>query len=162
MTTFTVWKYEDPQGADHASSILGRAADDHLVKIDDHAVVSWPVGADRPTIKHGHDDTWRGTGLGALWGLMFGALFAIPVLGVAVGAAGGALTKLNQDIGITKEQLDRIREEVTEGTSALFLVTEQGDLDRLGERMRGMHSRLIDTNLTEAERGVLLETFGGN
>jgi uncharacterized membrane protein len=100
--------------------------------------------------------------LGALWGLMFGALFAIPVLGVAVGAAGGALTKINEGLGITKEQLDRIREEVTEGTSALFLVTEQGDLDRLGERMRGMHSRLIDTNLTEAERSVLLETFGGN
>jgi uncharacterized membrane protein len=162
MTTFTVWKYEDPQGAEHPSSILARAADDKLVKIDDHAVVSWPVGADRPTIKHGHENTWRGTGLGALWGLMFGVLFAIPVLGVAVGAAGGALTKINEGLGITKEQLDRIREEVTEGTSALFLVTEQGDLDRLGERMRGMHSRLIDTNLTEAERSLLLETFGGN
>jgi hypothetical protein len=43
----------------------------------------------------------------------------------------------------------------------MFLVTEQGSLDRLGERMRGMHSTLIATNLTDAERDMLLETFGG-
>jgi uncharacterized membrane protein len=49
---------------------------------------------------------------------------------------------------------------VTEGTSALFVVTDQGDLDRLGERFHGMGIKLIDTNLTEGERQILLETFG--
>jgi uncharacterized membrane protein len=55
---------------------------------------------------------------------------------------------------------DRIRAEVTEGTSALFLVTEDADLDRLGERMRGVQARLVETNLTDAERDLLLETVG--
>ena len=50
---------------------------------------------------------------------------------------------------------------MTPGTSALFLVTEEGDLDRVGERFHGSHSKLIDTNLTDGERQVLLETFGG-
>jgi hypothetical protein len=40
-------------------------------------------------------------------------------------------------------------------------VTEDADLDRLGERFSGMGSTLVATNLTEAEREVLLETFGG-
>src|SRR3954447_18692208 len=159
MTTFTVWKYDDPEGAGHAASMLQRAADDGLVKIDDHAVVSWPVGEKHPTTKHGHEDTWRGAGWGALFGLLFGALFAVPVVGLAVGAAAGAYGKIHERLGISEEQLQRIREEVTEGTSALFLVTEQGDLDRLGERMRGSHSRLIETNLTDAERRELIETF---
>lgn len=162
MTAFTVWKYQDPGGAAHASSILQRAADEGLVKILDHAVVSWPVGAERPTTEHGHEETWRGTGWGALWGLLFGALFAVPVLGVAAGAASGALAKAREGLGITEEQLHRIRAEITEGTSALFLVTEQADLDRLGERMRGEHARLVDTNLTDAERSLLMETFGGS
>ena len=35
-----------------------------------------------------------------------------------------------------------------------------GDLDRLGERFRGVHSKLLETNLTESERDTLLETFG--
>lgn len=162
MTAFTVWKFENPQGADHASSLLKSAAHDGLVRIMDHAVVSWPVGAGRPTTRHGHDDTWRGTGWGAFWGLLFGMLFAVPVVGAAAGAAGGAFSKMREGLGITDEQLDRIRSEVTEGTSALFLVTEQADLDRLGDRMRGVFTCLVDTNLTEAERSLLMEAVGGH
>ena len=67
---------------------------------------------------------------------------------------------MRDGLGITDEQLDRIRGEVTEGTSALFLVTEQADLDRLGERMRGVFTRLVDTNLTDAERSMLTEAMG--
>jgi len=161
MTTFTVWKFDDPGGADHAARLLRDAAGEGLVKIDDHAVVSWPAGASQPTTKHGHEETWRGSGWGALLGLLIGTLFFIPLIGGLAGAALGALSKATQDAGITKDQLEKIRTEVTEGTSALFLVTEQGDLDRLGERFHGMHNKLIATNLTEAERGALLETFGG-
>lgn len=160
MTTFTVWRFEDPDGADRAAAVLKGAAADGLVKIDDHAVVRWPVGASRPSLDHGHDETKRGAGWGALWGLMIGALFLVPVVGGVAGAALGAISKATQDAGITKEQLEKIRTQVTEGTSALFLVTEQGNLDRLGERFRGNH-KLIATNLTEAEREVLYETFGG-
>ena len=161
MTTFTVWKFEDPDGADRAAGVLKDAAAEKLVKIDDHAVVRWPVGAPQPTVHHGHDETKHGAGWGALWGLMVGTLFLVPIIGGIAGAAIGAISKATQDAGITKEQLEKIRTEVTEGTSALFLVTEQGDLDRLGERFHGDNSKLIATNLTDEERDVLYETFGG-
>jgi hypothetical protein len=49
---------------------------------------------------------------------------------------------------------------VTEGSSLLLTVTQDGDLDRLGERFHGLGSRLVSTNLTDAERDLLLETFG--
>lgn len=65
-----------------------------------------------------------------------------------------------QDVGITKEQLETIRTQVTPGSSALFVVTDQGNLDLVGERFRLPHSKLIASNLTDAERQVLLETFG--
>jgi uncharacterized membrane protein len=161
MTTFTVWKFDDPAGADHAAQILKSAESDGLVKIHDHAVVTWPLGASRPSTEHGHEETVRGTGWGALWGVVVGSLFFVPVIGGVAGAAIGAISKATEGTGITKDQLEKIRTQVTEGTSALFVVTEAGDLDRLGERFRGMHSKLVDTNLTEAERSVLLETFGG-
>ena len=161
MTAFTVWKFEDPQGAEHAAATLVDAERDGLVKILDHAVVSWPEGAERPTTKHVHDDARRGTGWGAFWGLFFGVLFAVPVLGAAAGAAGGAFIKMRNGLGITDEQLDNIRNEITEGTSALFLVTDGADLDRLGERVRGVFTSLVDTNLTDAERSMLTEAMGG-
>jgi uncharacterized membrane protein len=161
MTTFTVWKFESADGAEEAASVLKAAAREGLVTIVDHAVASWPVGASRPDTKQSHDETWRSAGWGALWGLVIGALFFVPLVGGMAGAAIGAVSRATEDAGITREQLETIRTQVTEGTSALFVVTEEGDLDRLGERFRGIRSKLIATNLTEAERAVLNEIFGG-
>jgi uncharacterized membrane protein len=160
MTTFTVWRFDDPHGAEQATTILEYAAADGLVKVVDRAVVAWPVGAAGPELRHRHDATWRRTGWGAFWGVMIGALFLVPVVGGAVGAAVGAVRRATDGTGITREQLETIRTGITEGTSALFLVTEGADLDRLGERFHGLHNRLVTTNLTEAERDILLETFG--
>lgn len=160
MTAFTVWKFDAPDGAERAASMLKNAESDGLIKVLDHAVVSWPVGASQPSTRQGHEETWRGTGWGAFWGLLLGALFFVPVVGGVAGAAIGAISKATEGAGITREQLETIRTEVTEGTSALFAVTDEGDLDRVGERFRGMHSTLVATNLTDAERRVLLETFG--
>ena len=162
MTTFTVWMFKDPEGAAHAARILENAESDGLVTIVDHAIMRWPVGAEKPETRHGHDDPKRGAGWGALWGILAGALFAVPVVGGVVGAGLGALAKSTEGTGITKDDLARIRTEVGEGTSALFVVTEDGDLDRLGERFHGSDQKLIGTNLTEAERALLMETFGGS
>ena len=57
MTTFTVWKFEDPDGAEHAATMLKSAQEDGLVKIVDHAIVSWPVGQPQPTSSHKHDES---------------------------------------------------------------------------------------------------------
>lgn len=161
MTAFTVWKFEDVDGAARAESSLEAAASDGLVTIVDHAVMSWPEGADKPELHHRHDSSKRGAAWGALWGILGGALFFIPVAGAVVGAGIGALAKATDGTGITKGDLERIRTEITPGTSALFMVTEDADLDRLGERFHGRDATLISTNLTETERSVLLETFGG-
>lgn len=59
MTTFTVWKYDDPKGAEHAFDAIKYAAADDLVKIVDHAIVTWPQGAAKPDTHHAHDRTWR-------------------------------------------------------------------------------------------------------
>lgn len=159
MTAFTVWKFDDPDAAAKAAGSLKGAAADGVVTVLDHAVVTWPVGASRPSTDHGHDEAWRGGAWGALWGILAGSLFLVPVVGGVVGAAVGAISKATQDAGITREQLETIRTQITEGTSALFAVTEGADLDRLGDWLR-MDSTLIATNLTDAERAVLVETFG--
>ena len=160
MTTFTVWKFESPEGAAHAASVLKDAEADGLVKIVDHAVMSWPPGASKPETHHKHDDPKRGAAWGALWGILTGALFAIPVAGAVAGVALGALAKSTEGTGITKDDLARIRTEIVEGTSALFVITEDANLDRLGERFR-FDTTLITTNLTDVERDTLMETFGG-
>ena len=162
MTAFTVWKFEEPDGAARAEASLEAAAADKLVTIVDHAVLSWPEGDDRPTLHHEYDGPKRGAAWGALWGVLGGALFMVPLGGAVLGAGLGALAKITDGTGITKDELEKIRTEVTPGTSALLMVTEDADLDRLGERWRGVDSTLLTTNLTDAERAKLMETFGGS
>jgi uncharacterized membrane protein len=100
-----------------------------------------------------------GSAWGVFWGLLFGVLFTIPLLGIAAGASIGALHKMTAGVGIKEDDIKRIRGEITEGTSALFVVTEEGNLDRVAERFHGLHETLIDSNLTGAERHALLEAF---
>jgi len=160
MTAFTMWKFDSPDGAADAVPTIERAEADGLVKIIDHALVSWPEGAERPETKHGREGVKHDTAWGAFWGVLLGALFLVPVLGAAGGAALGALAGSMRGVGLRKADLERIRAEVTPGTSALFVVTESADLDRLGERFRGWDGTLVSTNLTDEERSLLLETFG--
>jgi uncharacterized membrane protein len=160
MTTFTVWKFDDPQGAERAAHMLKDAQAKHLVQVDDHAIVSWPAGAAQPKTKHGHEDTWRGVGWGSILGVLIGSIFFVPVLGGLAGATLGAIGKSTAGAGISKADLEKIRNEITPGTSALFLVTEHASLDALGDRVR-IHSTLLSSNLTKEEESMLLETFGG-
>jgi uncharacterized membrane protein len=160
MTAFTVWKFETLDGAEKAAKTLRSAQQDKLVVIDDLAVLEWPVGAKEPKISH-HGPGKKGAAIGGVGGLVLGAAFLIPLVGLATGAAVGAMANKYRSVGITDEQIEEIRAQVTEGSSALFLITQGANLDRLGERFLGTKMKLIETNLTEAERANLYETFGG-
>ena len=68
MTTFTVWKFDDPEGAAHAASVVKDAESEGMVKVVDHAVMTWPLGADKPETHHKQDGAKRGAAWGAFWG----------------------------------------------------------------------------------------------
>ncbi|ANC32330.1 DUF1269 domain-containing protein [Isoptericola dokdonensis] len=160
MANFTVWKFDTPEGAGRAASIVKDAAGDGLVTLVDHAVVSWPEGAEHPETHGINDDAAKSGGWGALWGLLIGALFFIPVIGAVAGAAIAGLSRALSDVGIRKEDLVKIKEEVVPGTSALFLVLEQTDTDRFAERLHGLKATLVSSNLSDTETRELKERFG--
>ena len=90
-----------------------------------------------------------------------GALFAIPVAGAVVGAGIGALAKATEGTGITKEDMKRIHSKITPGTSACSSSRRTPTSIASASGSTVTTSKLIKTNLTEAERETLLETFGG-
>ena len=63
-----------------------------LIKLNDAAIVTWPVGKKKPNTKHLTDLTGVGALSGAFWGMLFGLIFFIPLLGLVAGAAIGALS----------------------------------------------------------------------
>jgi uncharacterized membrane protein len=159
MATLTVWKFADPDAADAAVDTLQSLEKQQLIKLHDGATVTWPAGAKHPKTRQLHSLTGAGAMGGMFWGMLFGLLFLVPFLGAAIGAAAGAATGALSDVGIDDDFIRRVRDKVTPGTSALFVMASDAVLDKVKEAFTGQHPELIQTNLTSDEEQALREVF---
>ena len=160
MSTLTVWKFDTAEGAQIALINLTELAKQQLIKVQDAAVVSWPNGKKKPhTTNHG-SLTGAGALSGAFWGMLFGLIFFMPLFGMAIGAAMGALSGKFADYGINDNFIKETRAQVTEGTSALFLLTSDAVTDRIAEAFKDVSVELLPSNLSADQEAQLKEDFG--
>lgn len=159
MATLTVLKFPESGGADWMISKLEQLQKLEMIKIEDAANVSWPEGTKKPRTRHLNNLAGLGALDGAFWGLLFGLIFFVPILGMALGAAAGGLSGAFTDIGIDDDFIKQVREYVTEGTSALFLLSSDAVVDRVKEAVEGIDFELVTTNLPKEEEDKLRETF---
>ncbi len=160
MTALTVWKFETPDGAQQALDKIVALSKQHLIEVGDAAIVSWPAGAKKPKTKQVQSTTGAGALGGAFWGMLFGLLFFVPFFGMAIGAAMGALMGHFADYGIDDDFIKQVRDKVTEGTSALFLLTSNTTVDKVANAFEGTSMELIQSNLTEEQEQQLRAAFG--
>lgn len=161
MATFTVWKLDSAEGAERTLATLERLQKDLLIKVHDAAIVTWPEGKKKPKTRQLHNLAGAGALGGAFWGFLFGLIFLVPFLGMAVGAASGAIAGSLTDVGIDDSFVKEIRDKVTPGTSALFLLTSEAVEDKVQEAFEGAdgHAELIHTNLSSEQEEKLREAF---
>jgi uncharacterized membrane protein len=159
MATLSVWKFNDVSGAQEAERTLLHLQTQELIQVQDAAVVSWPADAKKPKTSQLNNLTGAGALGGTFWGLLFGLLFFVPLLGAAVGAATGALAGSLADVGIDDKFIKGIREKVTPGTSALFVLTSGAVTDRVVEAFQGTQMELLDTNLSHQQEEALRTVF---
>ena len=155
----TVLKFSEPDGAENALSQVKGLQTEHLIKVLDAAIVSWPHGKKSPKTRQLVDLVTIGTMGGMFWGLLLGLIFLTPLFGMAIGAAFGALGGAFRDYGIDDDFIKRVRSAVTEGTSALFLMTSDAVMDRVSERMKNIKFEIIATNLSKEQEDRLRELF---
>lgn len=159
MATLTAWKFDTPEGADAAEQTLVGLAKEELIQVHDAATVSWPEGKRRPRTRQLASTTGAGAMSGSFWGLLFGLLFFVPLLGMAAGAAAGALSGSLVDVGIDDDFIDAVRQKVTPGTSALFVLSSDAVLDKVKDAFAGTRPELIHTNLSGEQEARLREVF---
>jgi uncharacterized membrane protein len=162
MESMTVYKFDTSDGAEKMLGLVMVLSSQDLITLDDVAIVTWPQGNKRPKTKSLHDLTGAGALGGAFWGLLFGLIFFIPFFGMAVGAAMGALAGKFSDYGISKTFIKDVGEKVTEGTSALFLMTSDVVIDKVSEavRQKGWEFEIISTSLSKEQEQQLRLDFG--
>ena len=157
--TLTVWRFATPDGAAAAERTLSDLAKQGLITIVDAATVSWPADRKRPRTRQAASLAGAGALSGSFWGLLFGVLFFAPVLGAAVGAAAGALGGSMTDVGIDDDFIAAVRQEVTPGTSALFLLSGDAQVDRIRDAFGAYRPHLVHTNLTAGDEARLRDMF---
>jgi uncharacterized membrane protein len=160
MATLTVWKFDSPGGADSAERTLLGFAQEGLISVHDAATVSWEVGRKKPKTRQLNPTTAAGALGGSFWGLLFGLIFFVPLLGAAIGAASGALAGSLSDVGIDDNFINRVRDQITPGTSALFLLSSDAVIDKLRDAFTGDDKpELLFTNLSNEQDAALREVF---
>lgn len=159
MATLTAWKFDSPYGADDALATLEKLQGEALIQVQDAAVVSWEAGRKKPKTREMHSAKRAGALGGGFWGLLFGLLFFVPILGLAIGAATGAMAGSLADVGISHKFINTVREKVTPGTSALFILTSDAVVDRVSAEFKGSDAELISTNLSNEQEASLRAAF---
>ncbi len=135
VDTISVWRFDHPDGAEGTLGRLERLAAEGVAIVDDAALVSWPAGRRMPSTRElgaivGPGALWSGS-----WGVLLGVVFLAPLAGPTLGAAAGAVTGALADFGLGDDFILQVREAVTAGTSAVFVVCGRATADRLASEL---------------------------
>jgi uncharacterized membrane protein len=157
MATLSVWKFDTATGADEASHTLRALHDRALVTLHDAVVVSWGINDLKPKTRNVIDTV--GPLGGAFWGFLLGLIFFVPLLGTAIGVTAGARAASLREAGIDAAFIRRVRQAVTPGTSALFVLSSDVVTDEVRAAFADTTMKLIETNLNASDEQALRATF---
>jgi uncharacterized membrane protein len=146
--------YPDETSALAVEQEAQHLADELIIQPDAIAVVVRHAdGKYQVTTNHhavGSGATW-----GMFWSVFFGLLLFVPVLGMSMGAGLGSLFGKLEQAGIDKEFQAQVRELLTPGASALFLVLEDATADAAVRTLSRYGGTILETSLSKEAEGKL-------
>jgi len=154
--------FPGPDDAERVRSKLLDLQKAHLIDLEDAAVVVKDEKG-RVRLRQLHNLPASGAATGGLWGLLLGALFAMPLLGVAIGAASGALGGALADIGVDDDFMRAMGRSLEKNTSALFILVRNVTPDKVLAELEPMGGHILRTSLSvedEAKLRAVLERGG--
>ncbi|NUR07949.1 MAG: DUF1269 domain-containing protein [Nocardioidaceae bacterium] len=120
--TFTAWVFDTADGADLAVRRLLDGPTRAREAVEDGATASWEEDAPRPRIQRRPELTSDAALGGEFWDLVLGLTFRVPLLGAAVAGVAGAASGSLADAGIDEGFMNRLRDTLTPGRSALLVL----------------------------------------
>jgi len=93
-----------------------------------------------------------------LVGLLAGLVVGAPISGATIGAVlGGAGTAISASAGIGDDFINEVQELMKPGTSALFVLDSEGEMDVILHAIRGLGGTVLKTNV-DVERARLIQS----
>jgi uncharacterized membrane protein len=159
MSELIVIGYSDRETALAAAADVGEMSKQYLVKLEKIAVI-WREQDGKVKSEIPHGIVAAGTLGGMFWGMLIGLLFLVPIGGLLVGGAMGALMGKASDLGIKKEFQAEVQELVKPGTAALLMVVSEWTEDRVLPQLERHGGTLLRTSLSVKDEEELAHALG--
>jgi uncharacterized membrane protein len=99
-----------------------------------------------------------GGGTGALWGGLIGLIFFVPLFGMAVGAASGALAGGASDYGVDDNFMNELGEKLPQGGAAVFVLVREATRDKLVPEV-SKYGHVIQGSLSNEQEAQLQQAL---
>lgn len=159
MTVLLLESFPDSADADRAAAVVMRMCRAARAPTHGAASARWHLGADRPAVRHYAGDPVVGVVDWSFWGLLFGVAFRLPLAAAARGSAGGLGPHMLGDIGIADQFLNRLRDDVVPGRSALLVLAPDSSRARLVDKLLEMDGDAQWLELAGADDRALWAAF---
>lgn len=120
-STIGIALFNDPKAVDGVLKSIKEFEKEKLIDLKDLVVVVKDEKGGVKVKETRDFTTGRGTVTGGTLGFVVGLIVGGPIGGALLGAAAGALTAKKIDLGISKEKIQEVTEQMGNNSSALFL-----------------------------------------
>jgi uncharacterized membrane protein len=154
MSDLIVVGYDDMFKAEEVRLKLLKMQKEYLVDLED-AVVAVKKDDGKVKLNQMYHLAASGAIGGGFWGMLIGLIFLNPILGAVVGAGAGATAGALSDVGINDDFMKQLAENLTPGTSMLFVLIRKMTADKVLEELRGTGGKVLRTSLSHEDEGKL-------
>ena len=150
--------YDDMRQANHARDEITKLGwDKHYLILEDVAVVArHPDGLF--TLERERFPAASNILGCTMVGFLAGLVLGTPFIGATVGAmVGGAGTASSAAVGIDDDFVEEVKSLMKPGTSALFVLDSEGEMDVILHSIRGLGGTVLKTNV-DLERARLIQS----
>jgi uncharacterized membrane protein len=152
MSDLVAIAYPDLDTARQVAANLDEAQKARLITLEDAVIVERQ--ADGKVKLHQPSLAGLGAAGGALWGGLIGLIFLVPLFGMAIGAASGAIAGHFSDTGVDDEFMKRLGSELDEGKAALILLVRDVTADKVLPEIK-IPGTVIQTSLSNEDEASL-------
>jgi uncharacterized membrane protein len=160
MSTLVAIAYPDESTAKRARAALARLQTERLVELDDAIIAVNHDGKIR--LEQAINLAGAGALGGAAWGGLLGLIFLMPIAGMAIGAASGAIGGHFSDYGIDDSFAKEISQQLTPGSAALFVLARRATPDKVVDEMKQFGGTVLRTNLSADAEQRLQAALAGH
>jgi uncharacterized membrane protein len=159
MATLSTLIFSNVDGASAAKADFRLLGGVRLLALRDASTMAWHPGDRLPALRHADELQLREPVGPGFWHLLFTHLFILPVAAAEAGLPTLSPTSSLAGLGIRDDFLQTAQRRLGPGTSALFVLTDDANVDPVIDLLADLPFTVTSTNLSTRQLETLCTAF---